>query len=62
MSDFPEFRQKLGQGYFSLELPKKADKIELAQALQQYDTLRKQFEQSPVIDLTSTDVGDLLKI
>jgi hypothetical protein len=55
MKDFPEFRHKLGEGYFSLDLPQKAEKDELARAQSLYDGLRKQFEQSPVIDATLLD-------
>lgn len=58
MKDFPEFRQRLGAGYFSLDLPQRVDQGELARAQQLYANLRRQFEQSPVIDapLASTDI------
>jgi len=53
MSQFPEFRQKLGEGYFNLDLPKKVDKVEVDKALREYRNLRARVAGESVI----SDVG-----
>ena len=54
MKKFPEFRQKLGEGYFSLDLPQKVDPAEVDRALRQYRDLRTRIAQKPVANLTTT--------